>query len=178
MVAHECNIFVVSGQLIIISILFVLCREEEICCESFIEPYSWPHRQHCICLDRYVVSMLISCGLCCWHKRCIQTQMRSATYKLVFAQELLWPSCEDVLEEDWALGLIQKLMICEGEKNHVQNWILHLNHGASKQILKDISLTLNNNGSKHMQVIQMHGSWLFMNECRMFHEFLLLTIKR
>lgn len=37
-VAHECNIFAVSRQLVIISAFFVLCWKKESCCEKFHRP--------------------------------------------------------------------------------------------------------------------------------------------
>lgn len=118
MVAHECNIFAVSRQLVIISLFFSLCWKRE-------------NRQHCIYLDGCVLFDITWCVFLTQ-----KMHVRRMTYKLVCAQELWWLFCDHVVQEDWALGLGQILMICGGRwgkwMEAILNWDKHANQSTNQ----------------------------------------------
>lgn len=78
-VAHECNIFAVRRQLVIISAFFILSWKKEICCKSFTSPLL-ATTQTTLHLFGWVCSFYTDIM---WFMLLTQN-----TYKLVFAQKL------------------------------------------------------------------------------------------
>lgn len=109
-VAHERNIFAVSRQLVIISLDLILCWIKENCCESVSS--SRCSRQPQTTLRAFVWNWNWNL---LWFMLFKDTDARWITYEGRFAQELGGGSRSHIVDRNWALGLVQILMVCGGK---------------------------------------------------------------
>lgn len=159
MVAHESDIFSVSRQLVIISLFFILC---------------WKRKQtfHKHLLKTSLTTLRLFGGVWSFHDDIMwfvlltqKMDMRGPTYEFVFAQELFGLFCDHVGEVDWALGLMEILIVCGGRVSKMKG-----QRRTSTQIPKDIveMATLYNKRTKHMLKSYFTNAWVRLTKYRRY----------